>query len=305
MMIKNDNKLYVTLWFGVTSLFVSLLLSQNMMGAFFISVSISVLSTVFWAYLFAGSMLKIQTLTHIKSMLLGGSIGILGYLTYSVALTIAGAFFLYDYSEFPSLFKLKNDLYLILGLGGLISIWVIVPCGALSGYILREKLLSQTQYSVARSILTKSHDNAAVGFFLAPIVPSLLLFIVFVVYDPYSKFSVDTHLFVYVFYLYMLFSSAITSAYSILFILGIPAYLVYRKLGLTSFKSYVIGGAILGSIVPLFPMYISPLSTVTNANYLTYLITAIFGAVTCICYWLIVVKKPNKRLQLDAAKSRD
>lgn len=107
----------------------------------------------------------------------------------------------------------------------------------------------------------------------------------------------------YVLGLFMWFLHAIVIAYPATLAIGIPGYLIYKKNGLTSLKSYLIGGIVLGALAPLLLMPIFGVPETLNFNYWVFLISSVFGAVTCTTFWLVVIKNPDKALISDTLKN--
>ena len=98
----------------------------------------------------------------------------------------------------------------------------------------------------------------------------------------------------YLFVMFIWFLYAIAVAYPATLVIGIPGYFVYKKLKLTSFKAYVVGGCILGALAPFTLMPIFGVPETLNFNYWVFLISSFFGGVTCVTFWLIVIKSPNE-----------
>lgn len=96
---------------------------------------------------------------------------------------------------------------------------------------------------------------------------------------------------------------AIVVAYPATLIIGISGYLVYKILGLTSFKSYLVGDYILGALAPLTVMPIFGMPETLSFNFWVFFISRFFGAVTCVTFWLIVIKNPNMAFNSDAEKA--
>jgi hypothetical protein len=147
-----------------------------------------------------------------------------------------------------------------------------------------------------------SQRNASVGFLLAPLVPSFIFafcaFLLGALGDSLHQLPITTYLFgMLIWFLY-----AIVVAYPVTLIIGIPGYLIYKRLGFKSFKSYLIGGCILGGLAPLVLMPIFGIYETLNFNLWIFFISGFFGAVTCVTFWLIVIKNPNKTLNSDAGK---
>lgn len=138
-----------------------------------------------------------------------------------------------------------------------------------------------------------SQRNASVGFLLAPLAPSFIFamgaFLLGALGDSLLQLPITTYLFgMFIWFLY-----AIVVAYPATLIIGIPGYLVYKKLGLTSFKSYLVGGCILGALAPLALIPIFGIPETLNLNFWVFFISSFFGAVTCVTFWLIVIKNPK------------
>lgn len=148
-----------------------------------------------------------------------------------------------------------------------------------------------------------SQRNAVIGFILAPLAPSVIFAIGALVLGASSDVPLELPLSGYVLGLFIWFLYAVVVAYPATLLIGIPGYLLYKKLGLTNFKSYLIGGILLGALAPLSLMPIFGIPETLNLNYWVFLISSFFGAVTCVTFWLITVKNPNKAFKRDSRKS--
>ena len=139
-----------------------------------------------------------------------------------------------------------------------------------------------------------SQRNASIGFLLAPLAPSIMFsvgaLLLGISGDSLLPISITDYLFV----MFIWFLYAIAVAYPATLLIGIPGYFVYKKIGLKSLKAYLIGGFILGALAPLTLMPIFGVPETLNFNYWVFLISGLFGTVTCITFWLIVIKSPNK-----------
>ena len=139
-----------------------------------------------------------------------------------------------------------------------------------------------------------SQRNAAIGFLLTPLAPSFVFAFGAFLLGVTSESLLPLPLSTYIFGMFIWFLYAVVVAYPVTLIIGIPGYLIYKKLGLTSFKSYLVGGCTFGALAPLTLMPIFGISETLNFNYWVFLISSFFGAVTCVTFWLIVIKNPNK-----------
>ena len=146
-------------------------------------------------------------------------------------------------------------------------------------------------------------NKPILGFLIAPIAPSLLFAISALVMGASSDIPLELPLSGYVLGLFIWFLYGIVVAYPATLVIGIPGYLIYKNNNLTSLKSYVIGGTILGALAPLLLMPIFGIPETLNFNYWVFLISSVFGAVTCATFWLVAIKNPNKAFKRDSRKS--
>ncbi len=144
-----------------------------------------------------------------------------------------------------------------------------------------------------------SQRNAVIGFILAPLAPSVFFAIGALILGMSSDVPSNLSLSGYLLGSLIWFIYAIVVAYPVTLIIGVPSYLLCKKLGITNFKSYLIGGVLLGGLAPFSLVLIVAISEILNFNYWLFLISSFFGAITCATFWLITVKKPNKALKSD------
>lgn len=138
-----------------------------------------------------------------------------------------------------------------------------------------------------------SQRNVVIGFILAPLAPSVFFAIGALVLGASSDIPLELPLSGYLLGLLIWFLYAIVVAYPATLIIGIPGYLLYKKLGLSDLKSYLIGGVSLGALAPFGLMPIFGITETLNLNYWVFLISSFFGSVTCVTFWLIAIKNPK------------
>jgi len=136
-MERLNSRVYVTLWFAITGLFISIIWSLIVLGAFFQSVFIATFCSALWGGMLGGIFLK-KVPSNKIAILAGICIGILSFLTYSIVFTLYENFF-DGYTEFKW-YRLGSDLLLVMGVGGLLASPAILIGGALSGYLLNKSI---------------------------------------------------------------------------------------------------------------------------------------------------------------------
>ncbi|MCK4710205.1 MAG: hypothetical protein KAU21_16430 [Gammaproteobacteria bacterium] len=136
--------------------------------------------------------------------------------------------------------------------------------------------------------------SAIIGFILAPLAPSVLFAVGAIILGSLSDVPLELPISGYFLGLFIWFLYAVVVAYPVTLLIGIPGYLLYKKYGFTSFKSYAAGGIVLGSLAPLLLMPIFGAPETLNLNWWLFLISGFFGFITCASFWLLV-KNPNKK----------
>ena len=140
-MKKLNPRIYIAYWFALTGLIISSVYSLIVLGAYFHSVFIATLCSALWGALFSGIILKKSPNNKII-MVIAIGVGILSFLTYSIIFTVYSSFLLFGYTEFK-LYRLENDLLLVMGVGGLLASPAILLGGALSGYLLNKIIVKK------------------------------------------------------------------------------------------------------------------------------------------------------------------
>jgi hypothetical protein len=107
----------------------------------------------------------------------------------------------------------------------------------------------------------------------------------------------------YIFVTFIWFLHGVVVAYPATLFIGIPGYLIYKMLGLVSFKSYAVGGAALGTLSPLLLMPVFGVPETLNFNLWIFVIGGVFGFITSTTFWYLSVRNPNNQLNPDAPKS--
>ena len=144
--------------------------------------------------------------------------------------------------------------------------------------------------------------SAAIGFIIAPLAPSVLFAIGAILLGASSDVPLELPISGYFLGLFIWFLYAVVVAYPVTLLIGIPGYLIYKKLGLISFTSYAVGGVILGTLAPLLLIPVFGVPETLNLNWWLFFTSGIFGFVTCTTFWLLV-KNPNKSSNLTGAKN--
>jgi hypothetical protein len=88
-------------------------------------------------------------------------------------------------------------------------------------------------------------------------------------------------------------------SYIVAVVAGVPAYLMLRAWRIESFVVFLVGGSVLALLPFLLLVSMSSVPGELLAGCI------IVGAVNGVVFWLVVVSRSNKRLQIDAATPRD
>lgn len=146
------------------------------------------------------------------------------------------------------------------------------------------------------------HKSATIGFLIAPIIISALFALIaagtgFIQnlghgFEPYTYLNGGLVWFIF----------ALPVAYIATIIFGIPGYFLFKKKGINSVKSYILGGALLGAISPVLLLLIGNLKSITNMGLELFFISSFFGALTSYLFWKLSIQSPNKAVELDAIK---
>lgn len=141
-----------------------------------------------------------------------------------------------------------------------------------------------------------SFKKTAAGFTITSIAISLLLAVGTISLVAFSDSSSELTTSAYVVSIILFFLKDIIFVVPVILLLGVPGYLIYRKLGLNSFKSYMIGGAILGSLVP-FLLVLSPsvdMLGIAGFSYRAFLFSSFVGVLAATIFWVIAIKNRLK-----------
>ena len=137
-----------------------------------------------------------------------------------------------------------------------------------------------------------SKSRIAKGMLIAPIPPAIFFGIVLTFVGGTNDLNFGQLLFV----VCMWFVHAILFSYIIVLAIGIPGYLVMKKLNVQGAIAYAATGTILG-ILPLLLVASFEYKDVFGMESWVYTISTISGLLAASTFWLIAVRGSNKSLK--------